>query len=182
MNYNGIIIGGGPAGMFAAITAAQNGQKVLLVEKNDRLGKKLLITGKGRCNVTNHCSVEEVLAATARNSLFLYGALSRTTPADVERFFTENEVNYLNSFGNEEKIEEFFRLWTMKESYMKMTGEGMRLSLDRFEFVFEDSIKLYRDRHLCSCHIKEYKIPGYKLTICAKESEFSEKIDYIDLR
>ena len=55
MNYDCIVIGGGPAGMFAAITAAQNGNKVLLIEKNDRLGKKLLITGKGRCNVTNDC-------------------------------------------------------------------------------------------------------------------------------
>ena len=54
MRYDGIVIGGGPAGMFAAITAAQQGSKVLLLEKNDRLGKKLLITGKGRCNVTNN--------------------------------------------------------------------------------------------------------------------------------
>jgi predicted flavoprotein YhiN len=53
MIYDGIIIGGGPAGMFAAITAARQGQKVLLLERNDRLGKKLLITGKGRCHVTN---------------------------------------------------------------------------------------------------------------------------------
>ena len=56
MNYDGIIIGGGPAGMFAAITAASQGQKVLLLERNDRLGKKLLITGKGRCNVSNNCT------------------------------------------------------------------------------------------------------------------------------
>ena len=53
MRYDGIVIGGGPAGMFAAIVAAQRGQKVLLLERNDRLWKKLLITGKGRCNVTN---------------------------------------------------------------------------------------------------------------------------------
>ena len=56
MIYDGIVIGGGPAGMFAAITAARQGARVLLLEKNDRLGKKLLITGKGRCNVTNDCS------------------------------------------------------------------------------------------------------------------------------
>ena len=59
--YDGIIIGGGPAGMFAAIRAAEQGNKVLLIEKNDRLGKKLLITGKGRCNVTNDCTAREVL-------------------------------------------------------------------------------------------------------------------------
>ena len=56
MKVDGIVIGGGPAGMFAAITAAEQRKKVLLLEKNHRLGKKLLITGKGRCNVTNHCS------------------------------------------------------------------------------------------------------------------------------
>ena len=61
MMYDGIVIGGGPAGMFAAITAASRGGRILLLEKNDRLGKKLLITGKGRCNVTNHCSAQEVL-------------------------------------------------------------------------------------------------------------------------
>ena len=59
MTSDVIVIGGGPAGMFAAITAAQAGAKVLLLEKNDRLGKKLLITGKGRCNVTNDCSAPE---------------------------------------------------------------------------------------------------------------------------
>ena len=60
MTHDLIVVGGGPAGMFAAITAARNGAKVLLLEKNDRLGKKLLITGKGRCNVTNDCPAEEV--------------------------------------------------------------------------------------------------------------------------
>ena len=60
MTSDVIVIGGGPAGMFAAITAAQAGAKVLLLEKNDRLGKKLLITGKGRCNVTNDCTAQEV--------------------------------------------------------------------------------------------------------------------------
>ena len=61
MKFDGIVVGGGPAGMFAAITAAQQGHRVLLLERGDRLGKKLLITGKGRCNVTNHCDEREVL-------------------------------------------------------------------------------------------------------------------------
>ena len=72
MSYDGIVIGGGPAGMFAAITAARRGSRVLLLERNDRPGKKLLITGKGRCNVTNDCTVEEVLQNTPRNGRFLY--------------------------------------------------------------------------------------------------------------
>lgn len=85
--YDGIVIGGGPAGMFAAITAAQNGNSVLLLERNDRLGKKLLITGKGRCNVTNDCTVEEVLKNVPRNGRFLYSALNAYPPEKIMDFF-----------------------------------------------------------------------------------------------
>lgn len=92
----------------------------------------------------------------------------------AERFFTKNEITYLHSFSQEDRKEEFFRLWTMKESYMKMTGEGMCLALDRFEIVIKDPIKVFRDGERGSCFIKEYTIPGYKLSVCAKEAEFSE--------
>ncbi len=87
-NYDVIVIGGGPAGMFAAITAAKNGRRVLLLERNDRLGKKLLITGKGRCNVCNACSVDEVLKNVPRNGRFLYSALNAFPPQAVMDFFT----------------------------------------------------------------------------------------------
>ena len=87
MNYDGIIIGGGPAGLYAAIHAARHGSKVLLLEQNGRLGKKLLITGKGRCNVTNHCTADEVLHNIPRNGRFLYSAMDGHPPADVEAFF-----------------------------------------------------------------------------------------------
>ena len=83
MIYDGIVIGGGPAGMFAAITAAELGQKVLLLEANNRLGKKLLITGKGRCNVTNACSAEEVLRNVPRNGRFLYSAMDAFPPERI---------------------------------------------------------------------------------------------------
>ena len=82
MTSDVLVIGGGPAGMFAAITAAKNGANVVLLERNDRLGKKLLITGKGRCNVTNDCTAEEVLQNTPRNGRFLYSAcLLYTSPS-----------------------------------------------------------------------------------------------------
>ena len=90
MTYNGIVIGGGPAGTFAAITAAREGNKVLLLEANDRLGKKLLITGKGRCNVTNSCTAQEVLQNIPRNSRFLYSAISAFPPERVVEFFNNN--------------------------------------------------------------------------------------------
>ncbi len=83
-----MIAGAGAAGMMAAITAARAGASVLLLEPNGKVGRKLYITGKGRCNVTNHCTVEEALASTPRNGRFLYSAMSRFTPADTEQFFT----------------------------------------------------------------------------------------------
>ena len=87
MKFDGIVVGGGPAGMFAAITAAKNGAKVLLLERNDRLGKKLLITGKGRCNVTNHCSWQEVMQNIPRNGRYLFSALENFPPEEIESFF-----------------------------------------------------------------------------------------------
>ena len=100
MNYNGIIIGGGPAGMFAAVTAASRGRKVLLLERNDRLGKKLLITGKGRCNVTNNCSAQEVLQNTPRNGRFLFSALAAFPPEKTMSFFEERGCSLKTERGN----------------------------------------------------------------------------------
>ena len=100
MNFDGIIIGGGPAGMFAAICAAERGQRVALLERNDRLGKKLLITGKGRCNVTNHCSAEEVLRNVPRNGRFLYSAMNAFPPEKIETFFEENGCQLKTERGN----------------------------------------------------------------------------------
>ena len=100
MNYDGIVIGGGPAGMFAAITAARQGSRVLLLERNDRLGKKLLITGKGRCNVTNNCSAQEVQQNTPRNGRFLFSALAAFPPEKAMAFFEENGCALKTERGN----------------------------------------------------------------------------------
>ena len=70
-----IVVGGGPGGMMAAGICAAQGRETLLIEKNPQLGKKLRITGKGRCNLTNQCSVEDMVA-TAQGGKFLYTALS----------------------------------------------------------------------------------------------------------
>ncbi len=100
MKYDGVVIGGGPAGLFAAITAARSGQKVLLLERNDRLGKKLLITGKGRCNVTNNCPVDEVLKNIPRNGRFLYSALNACDPAQIMDFFATCGCELKTERGN----------------------------------------------------------------------------------
>ena len=95
-----IVIGGGPAGMMAAITAARMGKSVILLEKNDRLGKKLLITGKGRCNVTNDCSADEVLKNTPRNGKFLFSAMAAFPPEQAMRFFEEAGCALKTERGN----------------------------------------------------------------------------------
>ena len=100
MIYDCIVIGGGPAGMFAAVTAAKNGSRVLLLEKNDRLGKKLLITGKGRCNVTNNCDEQEILRNIPRNGRFLYSALDAMPPQRVMEFFENNGCPLKTERGN----------------------------------------------------------------------------------
>lgn len=98
--YDGIVIGGGPAGMFASIIAAQQGNRVLLLERNDRLGKKLLITGKGRCNVTNACSPQEVLQNTPRNGRFLYSAMETFPPSAIMQFLEEHGCRLKVERGN----------------------------------------------------------------------------------
>ena len=100
MMYDGIVIGGGAAGMFAAIVAARQGQKVLLLERNDRLGKKLLITGKGRCNVTNNCTAQEVLQNTPRNGRFLFSAMTAFPPEKAMAFFSELGCELKTERGN----------------------------------------------------------------------------------
>lgn len=81
------VVGGGAAGMMAAIRAAENGASVVLLEPNDRLGRKLRITGKGRCNLTNDCDRDEFLSNVPTNPRFLYAALAAMDPADTKHFF-----------------------------------------------------------------------------------------------
>lgn len=87
MNRRVVVVGGGAAGMMAAISAAEQSGDVTLLEPNERLGKKLNITGKGRCNVTNNAGTEELLANIPRNGKFLYSAFSRFDGRDAIRFF-----------------------------------------------------------------------------------------------
>jgi predicted Rossmann fold flavoprotein len=86
------IVGGGAAGMMAALTAAQNGAAAVLFERTGRLGRKLRITGKGRCNVTNDCDTNEFLTNVMTNPRFLYAALNRFSTADTKDFFESQGV------------------------------------------------------------------------------------------
>lgn len=100
MMYDGIVIGGGAAGMFAAISASAPGKKILLLEQNNRLGKKLMITGKGRCNVTNDCSGQDVLRNVSRNGKFLYSVMNAFPPESTKQFFEQNGCPLKTERGN----------------------------------------------------------------------------------
>lgn len=100
MKYDAIVIGGGAAGLMAAITAAGMGRSVLLFERNDRFGKKLAITGKGRCNVTNNCDTEELIKNIPCNAQFLYSAFSQFSSADTMNFFEGLGVSLKTERGN----------------------------------------------------------------------------------
>ena len=95
-----VIIGAGPAGMTAAYSASQNGIDVVLVEKNERVGRKLLITGKGRCNITNNCEVEELSANVNTNGKFLYSAFYTFTSDAVMEMFESLGVRLKTERGN----------------------------------------------------------------------------------
>lgn len=95
-----VVIGGGAAGMFAAIFAARGGASVILLEKNEKLGKKLFITGKGRCNITNDCDVTEFLSNVVHGDKFLRSAIYGFTPADTMQFFEELGLALVTERGN----------------------------------------------------------------------------------
>ena len=109
-----VVIGGGAAGMMAAICAARKGASVTILEPNERLGKKLNITGKGRCNVTNDCGRDELIAHVPRNGKFLYSAFSRWDGRDTMRFF--------ESLGVPLKVERGRRVYPVSDRSFDISG------------------------------------------------------------
>ena len=97
---NVIVIGGGPAGMMAAIASAENGNNVILLEKKERLGRKLLITGKGRCNITSSLPIEEFIQNIPGNGQFLYSAFKNYTNNDIINFLNEEGLDVKEERGN----------------------------------------------------------------------------------
>ena len=120
-----LVIGGGAAGMMAAVFAARNGNEVIIYEKNEKLGKKLYITGKGRCNITNAGDMETLFQSVTSNSKFLYSAFYGFTNFDVIDFFEE--------IGCKTKIERGNRVFPVSDKssdvIMAMTRELQRLGV-----------------------------------------------------
>ena len=95
-----LVVGGGAAGMMAAITAARQGAAVTLIERNEKMGRKLYITGKGRCNVTNDCPPEQALSQILRGNRFLHSAMNRFPPEETKSFFQSLGVPLKTERGN----------------------------------------------------------------------------------
>lgn len=143
MSMNGLqtdilVVGGGAAGMMAAGTAAARGCRVTLLEHSGRLGKKLSITGKGRCNVTNRCDAGEVLRNVPRNSRFLYSAMAAFPPEQVMAFFTE--------LGCPLKVERGNRVFPQSDRSASIV-DALRdfLSGNRVEVLKADAKELLRE-------------------------------------
>ena len=97
----------------------------------------------------------------------------------AERYFGKNECEQLDTLPSDEKSDLFYRLWTIKESYLKMTGEGLQIPLGRIEVIPEGMIQIYRDGECEDCIVREYSLPGYKISVCAKDGIFEEQLETI---
>ena len=137
-----IVVGGGAAGMMAAIAAAENGNEVYLFEKNEKLGKKLFITGKGRCNITNACDMEELMKQIVTNPRFLYSAFHTFDNMAVMDFFER--------IGLEIKTERGMRVFPQSDHssdvikvlqrHMEHLGVNINLNTEVKQIVAEDGV------------------------------------------
>lgn len=151
-----IIIGGGAAGMMAAISASEEGKEVILLERNEKLGKKLFITGKGRCNLTNNCPKEEFLNNVVTNARFMYSSFSRFTNNDMIRMMEES--------GLKTKVERGQRVFPLSDRSSDVIGTLKRLC-DR------NQVKI-------RCHAKaaEILVEGEEKTAVGVRLDNGEKI------
>ena len=164
-----IVIGGGAAGMFAAGVAAEHGAKVTLLERNGTLGKKLLITGKGRCNLTNNCDVSEVLSNIPVGSRFLYSAINGFTPSDVMSFFESLGVRLKTERGSRvfpesdkaSDIVNALRLYMGKNDVKIHNERAVKLLIENDNII---GVKTSRSEYTCDCVILATGGMSYPLT------------------
>ncbi len=142
MKYDAIIIGAGASGAMAAITAAKRGRNVLLLDGNGRIGKKLRITGKGRCNITNMCDTDEFMRNIPVNSRFLYSALSKFPPQAVMEFFEDAGVPL--------KVERANRVFPVSDSAPDVVAAlEKQIGKYKIKLLKEKAIKLIIDNSVC---------------------------------
>ena len=137
--FDVVVIGGGAAGMMAAGTAAKRGKKVALIEKNRLLGKKMLITGKGRCNITNACEeVEDLINNVTKNSSFLYSAFYN--------FTNEDTINFFNQLGVETKVERGKRVFPVSDKSRDVVDALVRyIKKQKVEIICDRVLNIITD-------------------------------------
>lgn len=143
-----IVIGGGAGGMMAALFAARSGAQVTLIERNEKLGKKVYITGKGRCNVTNDCTLDEFLQEVPRNPRFLYSALSFFSPQDM--------MSLLESAGCPVVVQRGRRVFPQTEKASDVNRTLTRL-------LTQQGVKILLNTRVRSLHIQDGRAAGVVL-------------------
>ncbi|MEH7181320.1 NAD(P)/FAD-dependent oxidoreductase [Neobacillus vireti] len=140
MQYDVVVIGGGPSGLMAAIAAGEKGLKVLLIDKGDKLGRKLAISGGGRCNVTNRLPVEEIIKHLPGNGKFLYSAFSIFSNEDIIKFFEK--------LGIELKEEDHGRMFPVSNKAQSVV-EALLSQLEKLK------VKVYTNSPVADIHYRD---------------------------
>ncbi len=158
--FDVIVIGGGAAGMMAAYSAAMYGARVGMLEKNDRLGKKLRITGKGRCNVTNDCDNEEFLRNVPTNPRFLYAAINKFSTGDTKAFF--------ENLGVPLKTERGRRVFPVSDKAQDIVSALENACRDiGVEIIYEKAEKvLIKDKRACGVAVSGGEYESDAVIVC----------------
>ncbi len=167
-----VVVGGGPAGMMSAITSAQNGNEVTLLEKMNTLGKKLLITGKGRCNVTSSLNIDDFIKNIPGNGMFLYSAFKNFDNEDIINFMKEQGLQLKEERGNRmfpitDKSQDVLKAFTskLKESgvKIKVNTEVKNILVNQNNEVIgvkTDKETIYTDKVILATGGKSYPLTG----------------------
>ena len=162
MNYDVVVIGGGPSGLMAAIAAGEKGAKVLLVDKGDKLGRKLAISGGGRCNVTNRLPIEEIIKHLPGNGKFLYSAFSIFSNEDIIKFFEK--------LGIELKEEDHGRMFPVSNKAQSVV-DALLIQLEKLNVrVFKNSPVrdlIYENGHVSAVSLKDGQTISTKSIVIA---------------
>lgn len=139
-NKHVVVVGGGAAGMMAAVFALKAGARVTLLEKNEKLGKKVYITGKGRCNVTNACPLDEMIASFPRNGRFMYAALKFFSPDDLRELLNQNGCPTMVGRGQRVYPESQKASDVTRALSRELTAANIRFHTEVCSLVVEDGV------------------------------------------
>lgn len=156
-----VVIGGGASGMIAAIFAAKLNDKVILIEKNEKLGKKIYITGKGRCNLSNNVDPTEFLSSVITNPKFIYSSIYRFSPSDLIDFFSQNGLKLKTERGNRVFPESDKASDVTKTLEKLLSKHGVEIRLNE-----EVTDICAIDGKVCSVKLKDGEISCDKVIVC----------------